>query len=91
MQKIKNALNKYYTPTPVKWRKVGDAILLVGTIISTTLLSEYEKAKELFQVQDLRHLLIVAILLTVLGKVLTNFAFKDEVLVNQEENQLPSE
>lgn len=90
MEKIKSVLSKYYAPTPVKWRKIGDAILLIGTIISTTLLTEYEKAKELFQVQDLRHLLVVAILFTVLGKILTNFAYKDEIVGMVEENETPS-
>jgi len=71
---MKTLLSKYYMPTPKKWRKIGDAILIVGTIISTTILAEYEKAKELFEMTDLKGLVTISIICTVLGKIVTNFA-----------------
>lgn len=71
---MKTFLNKYYLPTPVKWRKIGDTILIVGTIISTTVLTEYEKCKEFLNMSDLKGFLTLSIICTVLGKIVTNFA-----------------
>ncbi len=65
-------------PTPVKWRTIGDSILLLGTLISTTMLTEYEKVKELFGVTDLKHWVAASIILTVAGKVITNFVAVQE-------------
>jgi hypothetical protein len=71
---MKNLLQNYYKPTPIKWRKLGDSILVIGTIISTTCLTEYEKAKEMFGIGDLKTLMLTAIVCTALGKIVTNFA-----------------
>lgn len=71
---MKNIFKNYYKPTPVKWRKLGDSILVIGTIISTTCLTEYEKAKEMFGMGDLKTLMLTAIVCTALGKIVTNFA-----------------
>lgn len=53
----------YYKKTPVKWRKIGDTILIVGTTIST--------------VAALIHLspyvIAGAAILTAIGKIVTNF------------------
>ena len=76
---MKNIFTNYYKPTPAKWRKIGDSILVIGTIISTTCLVEYEKAKELFGVEDLKWFLLVSILCTTFGKVITNFTKEEEV------------
>lgn len=71
---MKTIFKNYYKPTPVKWRKLGDSILVIGTIISTTCLTEYEKAKEMFGMGDLKTLMLTAIVCTALGKIVTNFA-----------------
>jgi len=52
----------YYKPTPEKWRKVGDAILAVGTTL--TLYTSYMNWKEL---------VFASAILTAIGKFLTNF------------------
>ena len=52
----------YYKPTPEKWRKVGDAILAVGTTL--TLYTAYMNWKEL---------VFASAILTAIGKFLTNF------------------
>ena len=57
----------YYTPTPKKWRKLGDALLGVSTTI--TGFAIYEEAK---------WVAITALLLGVVGKFLTNFFGEDE-------------
>ena len=53
---------KYYAPTPAKWRKLGDALLGVSTTI--TGFAIYEEVKEIA---------ITALILGVVGKFLTNF------------------
>ena len=54
--------DKYYAPTPAKWRKLGDALLGVSTTI--TGFAIYEEVKEIA---------ITALILGVVGKFLTNF------------------
>jgi hypothetical protein len=52
----------YFSPTPTKWRKLGDALLGVSTTI--TGFAIYEEAK---------WVAIAALLFGVVGKFLTNF------------------
>ncbi len=62
-----NKIHEHYAkPTPKRWRQLGDALLSVGTTI--TGFAIYEEAK---------WVAISALLVTVLGKFLTNF-FKDD-------------
>jgi hypothetical protein len=59
-------LRNYYKPTPAKWRKLGDALLGVSTIITT------------FAVYENVHWVAITALITgVVGKFLTNFFTKD--------------
>ena len=53
---------EYYKPTPEKWRKVGDAILAVGTTLTTY--AVYMNYKELA---------FASAICTAVGKFLTNF------------------
>jgi|TARA_R110000868_G_scaffold303124_1_gene563632 hypothetical protein len=57
--------NKYYAPTPVKWRKLGDALLGISTTITGFAIYE-----------EIRWIAITALLLGVIGKFLTNFFSK---------------
>lgn len=62
-------LNQLYaSPTPKKWRKLGDALLSVSTTLATfSVADEWGKA------------ITIAIIITgVLGKFLTNFFSEDE-------------
>lgn len=58
-------MNKYYRPTPIKWRKIGDALLASSTTITTFAIYE--------QVEWLAY---VALLTGVIGKFLTNLFAK---------------
>jgi len=62
-EKGANLKEEYYKKTPIKWRKIGDSILIVGTTASTVAallsLSPYIVAG--------------AAVITALGKILTNF------------------
>ena len=57
----------YAKPTPIVWRKFGDALLSVGTTITGFAIYEEEK-----------WVAIAALLISVTGKFLTNFFKKDE-------------
>lgn len=57
--------NNYWKPTPLKMRKLGDAILSVGTTITTFAIYE-----------EYKWIAVISLLLTVIGKFLTNFYSK---------------
>lgn len=59
-------LKNYYKPTPTKWRKLGDALLGVSTIITT--FAVYE---------NVHWVAIIALITGVIGKFLSNFFTKD--------------
>ena len=56
---------KYYAPTPVKWRKLGDALLGVSTTITSYAIYE-----------EVKWIALTALALGVVGKFLTNFFSK---------------
>ena len=58
--------DNYYSPTPQRWRKLGDALLGVSTTI--TGFAIFEEAK---------WVAIAALLAGVIGKFLTNFFSED--------------
>jgi hypothetical protein len=61
-----NLSENYTAPTPVKWRKIGDTILLVSSSLSTMVMglpiSEHAQLWTVFVVN----------IIGVIGKVLTN-------------------
>ncbi len=59
-------LKNYYKPTPVKWRKLGDALLAVSVAI--TGFAMYG---------NVQWVALTALITGVIGKFLTNF-FKDD-------------
>jgi hypothetical protein len=62
--KIKSA---YYAPTPKKWRKLGDALLAIGTTLTGyAIADDWDKGLQ-----------ISSLILTVFGKFLTNFFTED--------------
>jgi hypothetical protein len=58
----------YYRPTPTKWRKLGDSILILGTTLTATFAGmEVDKGW-----------IIAAAIVTAVGKMVTNFFSEDE-------------
>ena len=55
-------LKNYYKPTPIKWRRLGDALLAVSTTITSFALYE-----------DIQWVALTALITGVIGKFLTNF------------------
>lgn len=54
--------DKYYAPTPAKWRKLGDALLGVSTTITGYAIYE-----------EVKWIALTALAIGVIGKFLSNF------------------
>jgi hypothetical protein len=66
MKRIK-LKERYYNPTPKKWRKLGDALLAIGvTLTGYAIADDWDKWIQ-----------ITSLILTVIGKFLTNFFTED--------------
>lgn len=63
LNKARRLRERYNKPTPIKWRRIGDGILIVGSAISG--ISAYV---------DNKYIAVAGIGLTALGKLLTNLA-----------------
>lgn len=59
---MKVLTDKYKAPTPAKWRKIGDAFLIVGASLTEYCISHKPEWAS------------IALFITVAGKVITNFA-----------------
>ena len=67
----------YWKPTPKKWRKIGDSLLAVATVLSIGGLWQFDNLKDVFTPTELKIMIVSSILSGVVGKFLTNF-FKEE-------------
>lgn len=64
---MKKLTELYASPTPKKWRKLGDALLAVSTMITTyAIADDWSKYAQ-----------VGALILGVFGKFLTNFFSED--------------
>lgn len=70
---MKNIFKNYYKPTPAKFRKLGDALLAVGTFVTAGSLMEFDKLQIVFAVKEIKAIMIIALSFGVIGKFLTNF------------------
>jgi len=70
-------MNKYWAPTPKKWRKIGDALLAAATVVALGGIWQFDTLKEIFTSGEIKTMIISSIVLGVIGKFLTNF-FKEE-------------
>lgn len=71
--KMKKIFKNYYKPTPAKFRKLGDVLLVVGTSITMGTLMEFDKLERVFTPKEIKVAMIVALAFGVIGKILTNF------------------
>ena len=76
---MKKILAHYWKPTPKKWRKIGDAILAVGTFVTAGGLLAFDTMQQIYSPKELKIIIGVAFALGVLGKFLTNFFKEEEV------------
>lgn len=70
-------LKHFYQPTPKKWRKIGDAILAVSTVVTGGGLLAFDTLEKIFTARELKVIIGLAFALGVAGKFLTNF-FKED-------------
>lgn len=63
---LKRWITKYSMPTPAKWRKIGDSLMIIGGSITAYMIE-----------RDDHTMAKVALICTILGKVITNFASED--------------
>lgn len=75
-------MKNYWKPTPKKWRKLGDSLLAVATVLSIGGIWQFDNLKDLFTQTELKGLIISSISLGVVGKFLTNF-FKEDNKVEE--------
>ena len=73
-------MNKYWAPTPKKWRKIGDSLLAAATVMAVGGIWQFDALKEVFTSGQLRAMIVTSIVFGVAGKFLTNF-FKDDTNV----------
>jgi hypothetical protein len=62
-------LERYNSPTPPKWRKIGDLLLIVSTTITSYSV-----------VHEIKEVAIIAAILGCIGKIITNFVSDEENL-----------
>jgi len=73
VQKVSEATQGYYMPTPLFWRRIGDGLLGISTFITGMAISA-----------DYKEIAIGSLIIGSVGKFLTNF-FKTGVITNTPE------
>jgi uncharacterized protein (DUF2062 family) len=76
MTKIKKIRDNYWKPTPKKWRKFGDSLLAVASVLAIGGLWQFDNLKDIFTPFEIKSMIVSSIILGVVGKFLTNF-FKE--------------
>jgi H+/Cl- antiporter ClcA len=70
-------MKRYWTPTPKKWRKIGDSLLAVSTVLAIGGLWQFDNLKDVFTPNELKIMIVLSLVLGVIGKFLTNFFVED--------------
>jgi len=78
---MKELMKRYWTPTPKKWRRIGDSLLAVSTVLAIGGLWQFDNLKDVFTPNELKVMIVLSLVLGVIGKFLTNF-FKEDVPQN---------
>jgi hypothetical protein len=76
-KKINGLMCSYWKPTPKKWRKWGDSLLAVASVLAIGGLWQFDNLKDIFSPTEIKIMIVTSIILGVVGKFLTNF-FKEE-------------
>ena len=77
IKKVNSLMCNYWKPTPKKWRKRGDALLAVSTVLSIGGLWQFDNLKDVFTSNELKIMIVLSLVLGVIGKFLTNFFVED--------------
>lgn len=76
-KKINSWVCNYWKPTPKRWRRIGDSLLAVASVLAIGGLWQFDNLKDIFTPSEIKIMIVTSILLGVVGKFLTNF-FKEE-------------
>ena len=82
MTKLKKLTSSYWKPTPKKWRRIGDSLLAVASVMAIGGLWQFDNLKDIFTPFEIKLMIVSSIILGVVGKFLTNF-FKEETTENE--------
>jgi hypothetical protein len=82
MTKFKKITSSYWKPTPKKWRRIGDSLLAVASVLAIGGLWQFDNLKDIFTLFEIKVMIVSSIVLGVVGKFLTNF-FKEETPENE--------
>jgi hypothetical protein len=77
IKKVNSLMCNYWKPTPKKWRKIGDSLLAVSTVLSIGGLWQFDNLKDVFTPNELKIMIVLSLVLGVIGKFLTNFFVED--------------
>ena len=77
IKKVNGLMCNYWKPTPKKWRKIGDSLLAVSTVLSIGGLWQFDNLKDVFAPNELKIMIVLSLVLGVIGKFLTNFFVED--------------
>ncbi len=75
---IKTFKKNYWSPTPKKWRKIGDTFLAVSSVLAIGGLWQFDNLKEIFTAFEIKSMIVTSIALGAAGKFLTNFFKEDD-------------
>lgn len=78
MTQLKKMSNRYWKPTPKKWRRIGDSFLAVASVLAIGGLWQFDNLKDIFTTQEIKIMIVTSIVLGVVGKFLTNFFKEDD-------------
>ena len=82
MTKFKKITSSYWKPTPKKWRRIGDSLLAVASVLAIGGLWQFDNLKDVFTPFEIKAMILSSIVFGVVGKFLTNF-FKEETPENE--------
>jgi hypothetical protein len=77
MTKFKKITSSYWKPTPKKWRRIGDSLLAVSSVLAIGGLWQFDNLKDVFTPFEIKAMILSSIVFGVVGKFLTNF-FKED-------------
>jgi len=81
-KKINGLMCGYWKPTPKKWRKWGDSLLAVASVLAIGGLWQFDNLKDIFTPFEIKSMIVTSIAFGVIGKFLTNF-FKEDTPENE--------
>ena len=81
-KKLNGILCHYWKPTPKKWRRIGDSLLAVASVLAIGGLWQFDNLKDIFTTGEIKGMIVASIALGVVGQFLTNF-FKEDTTENE--------